>query len=356
MTGRKQQVYLVTGALVAVGGFAGVAALLGNERLALFGLAVLATFVAVVSIATFARVTNSVRLLVKARDNASTLKAGGGIGRDGEREEIAERRIIGLFEAERIRAADRHRETMDAVEALKALTVESGDRSVSAVSEVGQDVLRVRSDGRRARQDESRSVEAMMQLREGTTLRAPMPPSGKWALDARSILELLELVKMRSPETVVELGGGTSTIWLGYALEGTTSKIISVDHDPDYADITRWNVERHGLAGTVEVRVAPLQSWAGPESSAWYAREAFDGIDGIDLLLIDGPPEGTAPEARYPALPALLEKLSPGAIVILDDADRAVEKKTVDRWLEEHPGLSKVRGDYGRMSVLRVAG
>jgi predicted O-methyltransferase YrrM len=348
MTGRKQQVYLVTGALVAVGACAGVAGLLGNERLALLGLAVLATFVAVVSIATFARVTNSVRLLVKARDGASALKAGAVVGRDGEREEIAERRMIGLFEAERVRAADRHRETLDAIDALKALTL-------SAVSEVGQDVLRVRSDGRRARQDESRSVEAMMQLQEGATLRAPMPPSGKWALDARSILELLELVKGRSPETVVELGGGTSTIWLGYALEGTTSTIISVDHDPDYADITRWNVERHGLSEKVEVRVAPLQPWAGPESSAWYARGAFDGIESIDLLLIDGPPEGTAPEARYPALPALFEKLSRGAIVILDDADRAAEKKTVDRWLEEHPQLSRVRGDYGRMAVLRVA-
>jgi predicted O-methyltransferase YrrM len=54
------------------------------------------------------------------------------------------------------------------------------------------------------------------------------------------------------------------------------------------------------------------------------------GLAKIDLLVIDGPPSSTNPDARYPALEHLVPLLSPRATVILDDVDREEERKLAD--------------------------
>ena len=61
--------------------------------------------------------------------------------------------------------------------------------------------------------------------------------------------------------------------------------------------------------------------------------------DGIDLLLIDGPPgygDGMS-HSRYPAMPALADRMAPNAMVFLDDADREPEREIVARWSEALP-------------------
>ena len=41
--------------------------------------------------------------------------------------------------------------------------------------------------------------------------------------------------------------------------------------------------------------------------------------------------------SRYPALPALADRLAADALVFLDDADREPEREIVARWAEEVP-------------------
>ena len=81
-------------------------------------------------------------------------------------------------------------------------------------------------------------------------------------------------------------------------------------------------------------------SWSG---APWYSRESVAHLPGgISLLLIDGPPgygEGMA-HSRYPALPALADRLAQDALVFLDDADREPEREIIARWAEEVPGWS----------------
>jgi hypothetical protein len=55
--------------------------------------------------------------------------------------------------------------------------------------------------------------------------------------------------------------------------------------------------------------------------------------------LVDGPPgygEGMA-ASRYPALPALRGKLAPGALVVLDDAEREPEQRILAQWRDAVP-------------------
>lgn len=74
----------------------------------------------------------------------------------------------------------------------------------------------------------------------------------------------------------------------------------------------------------------------------------------IDLLVVDGPPEQTAPLAREPALPRLLPRMATRWTVLLDDADRPDETEIVRRWLTLAPRsrLSRPPAEKG-LAVLR---
>jgi hypothetical protein len=75
------------------------------------------------------------------------------------------------------------------------------------------------------------------------------------------------------------------------------------------------------------------------------------------MLVIDGPPGGTGPRARYPAGPLLFPRLTSGAAVFLDDAQRKDERETVSQWFREYPDLCCDRLPLERgCAVLRKAG
>jgi predicted O-methyltransferase YrrM len=189
-----------------------------------------------------------------------------------------------------------------------------------------------------------RQTEALIQLYDRMKPRSPMPSSGGWALDATAILTLLELVERVRPQLVLELGSGTSTIWLGYALERLGSgRLIAIDHLAAYAERTQENVRAHGLDAIIDVRTAPLVDSTLPgHETPWYDHGVFADLMDIDLLFVDGPPKGTGPKARYPALAKLARQLSPTAAIALDDADRQDEKEVVQLWCSEYPQLRVV--------------
>jgi predicted O-methyltransferase YrrM len=206
---------------------------------------------------------------------------------------------------------------------------------------------------------QTRELEGLHQLYAGFLPRAPMPSSGQWALNPTDLLALLHLIEQRRPRLVLELGSGTSTVWIAYALERIGGRLISLDHDPGYAEQTRTMLRAHGLTGVAEVRDAPL----GPveirgTAFEWYATEPLAGVTGVDLLLVDGPPGSTGPMSRYPALDMLRDKLSRQATVVLDDISRADEQETLRRWADEDARLRiepALIGQHGIMSYARAA-
>ena len=353
MAGRSRLSMIVavgTGALTIV---IAVAALLGGTEIALAGLGLLLGMNAVLLLAVFERVTNVSRAAraQSSGDRKVSGRAGAqaAIGGQLARNEEAERRIIAILEAERLRAADRHSE-------LLAAAVGGGgghDVAQEVIKATRASVRHAVTDLTVAGRNETRAVEALLQLTAGATFRAPLPPSGRWAMDARGILELTTLVKENDPRLVVELGGGTSTVWTAYLLEETGGKVVSIDHDAEFAEITRWSVARHGLSGVVDVRVAPLAPWQGDESTPWYDTSALGDLSEIDFLIVDGPPANLSESARTPALAAFADRLVDGALIVLDDVDRPSEEQTVAQWLEDFPALTRVPGDFGQLAVLR---
>lgn len=174
--------------------------------------------------------------------------------------------------------------------------------------------------------------------------RHAMPALTGYSMEPSTTLAMVEDLIRRKPGNVVECGSGVTTIWMSYALEQAGGgRLTSLEHLESYADSCREHVVRHGLQDTANVVHAPLEPYSidGAEFQ-WYSKAAVDALpEGIDVLLVDGPPKSTGPMARYPALPVLASKLSDNALIIVDDTDRPEEKKAIARWRELFPGLGE---------------
>ncbi len=197
-------------------------------------------------------------------------------------------------------------------------------------------------------------IAALLQYTDRVGARALLPaPSGS-AMDPRALAHLVDIVNQYPPRTVLELGSGTSTVWLGYLLENLKgSRLVSIDHLAEHGALTEVALERHGLTDQVDLRIAPLVVQP-PEVSdtPWYDAKVFDDVGDIDLLIVDGPPESTGPYARMAAMRVLAPRLSETAVILLDDSDREDEREVVESWMGDFD-LERVDEGVSRLAVLR---
>lgn len=184
---------------------------------------------------------------------------------------------------------------------------------------------------------EWRQVESLQNLYALLTPRQAVPAMRGWAASPDVLLWIVGHVLEQRPRTVLECGSGVSTLWTAYAMERVGSgRVISLEHDPYYADRTRELLARHGLTAYAEVRTAPLVPVRlGDQEWQWYDTDALAELPPIDLLFVDGPPAATGPRARYPAGPLVADHLAPEAVILLDDAVREDEREIGRLWADE---------------------
>ena len=170
----------------------------------------------------------------------------------------------------------------------------------------------------------------------------PLPVTQGFVATPDILRELASTVMQDRPQVVVETGTGASTIAIAASLRRSGSgHLWSLEHLPEYAATARRLLDTYDLGAWVTVVDAPLVETVLPGGTwPWYDISGLS-LDGpIDLLFVDGPPGGTAVMARYPAVPALHARLSGHAVIVLDDAARPDERRCVQRWLAETPGLT----------------
>jgi hypothetical protein len=110
-----------------------------------------------------------------------------------------------------------------------------------------------------------------------------------------------------------------------------------------YLERTRSVLVEHGVAEYVDLRHAPLVETVTPRGTFPWYDVSLNGIEQIDLLVVDGPPGNTGPHARYPALHVLGDRLASDALVLVDDTSRKDEQDMVEHWLGERPELRRLR-------------
>ncbi|HET6481270.1 MAG TPA: class I SAM-dependent methyltransferase [Actinoplanes sp.] len=182
------------------------------------------------------------------------------------------RRLAGLHRAQRRQQAD-VRTVLDQTQrrvlgAIEELLLHSGDRHRELTDTL---VDRMRA--------QTHELESLVQLLQHVTPRAPMPRPGESELSSTDLLTVLHLIRTRRPRLVLALGSGASTVWMGYALEGTGGKLIALDPD---AGNTRAAMTRHGLAEVAQVREAPLK---GCDDDF----DALADVTAVGLLVIEAP-------------------------------------------------------------------
>jgi len=193
---------------------------------------------------------------------------------------------------------------------------------------------------RRHRAGQRTRAAARAELLELTRLTdTQVPPDGGWVAGADFLLLLARQVLSQKPQLVVEFGSGVSTVIIARCQQlNGGGRLLSFDHDAGFAELTRRRLKSAGVAG--EVRAAPLKAGTDGYGGSWYDHGELP--QGIDLLVIDGPPAWREAEAesRGSAAPAAFAKLAPGGVVLLDDAARPGEQRVVERWRREYAQLS----------------
>ena len=194
--------------------------------------------------------------------------------------------------------------------------------------------------------DTERELLVRLESRDWLTreldLPRPLPPTRAYAAKPDLLAELVGALDRTRPEHVLELGGGISSIVIARRLAQLGhGRLTVLEHLPAYAEVTRGELAAFGVGERAKVVDAPLADVElGAETWPWYTLgPEVPAL--IDLLFVDGPPGTTRPQARYPALPMLRERLAPGALVWLDDTDRAQEEEIVRRWIDETEGLTE---------------
>ena len=153
----------------------------------------------------------------------------------------------------------------------------------------------------------------------------------------------------RTQGPVLECGSGLSTLLLGVALERQGRALWSLEHEPGWGERVRRALEAWRVGG-VRVPVAELRNYGDYD---WYDPPLAEMPDRFALVICDGPPAQTR-GGRYGLVPVLGSRLGHGAVILLDDADRDLERDTVSRWQSERGARVEEEGvvqPYFRITI-----
>ena len=119
-------------------------------------------------------------------------------------------------------------------------------------------------------------------------------------------------------------------------------KLISIDHDNNYAELTRERLHQENLNNIATVITSELtMQTLDDQNYLWYKSTFLKEINQkIDLLIIDGPPRIINKNARYPAIPILKDYFSDNIIILIDDGKRKDDVKSVKKWIKKFDSLN----------------
>ncbi|AEI35693.1 coiled-coil domain-containing protein [Francisella salina] len=160
-------------------------------------------------------------------------------------------------------------------------------------------------------------------------------------------LFLIERLQYDKYDLIIEFGSGTSTILFSKILReqqkrvSNFPKVISFDHNEYYYKRTLSNLKSEGLESYVDLVYAPLSKYSYEGNSYMYYN-CGDILNTIAmdmvkykkvLVLVDGPPQSTGKNARFPALPYLYNHLRKCHVdLMLDDFNRPEENSVAKMW------------------------
>lgn len=163
-----------------------------------------------------------------------------------------------------------------------------------------------------------------------------------WRLRRDSARAVAQIFAASRPAGVLEFGSGVSTIVFAALSQacGLSTRVVSIEENPAYAEKTRRLLRRYSLADRATVVVASvgertIDGWRGFTYSP-DDREIGIALDGVDpdLLFIDGPASWLLRrrDCRFGTLLLARRYAAARALFIADDAFRRRDKEILKRW------------------------
>ena len=173
------------------------------------------------------------------------------------------------------------------------------------------------------------------------------PQPDLWAITPELGRFLARLIVERRPRSVLEFGAGSSSVIAAHALSLIGGgRLTSLEAHPEWC-AERWatveeqaGVDSRLIGSGLEFRL----DRRGARYEYAEARAALPGRAPYDMVFVDGPPWFCG---RDGALHSAIAHLAPGAVIVLDDAARPGERRTIGRWLRNFPGLRLAVHDPG---------
>ncbi len=134
-----------------------------------------------------------------------------------------------------------------------------------------------------------------------------------------------------TPGPILECGSGLTTILMGLLAGRRGVEIYSLEHMPKWHTYVSDMLQSYCIEG-VNLYLSPLQDFGG---FSWYQPPLASLPNDFRLVICDGPPTNQTPGGRYGLLPILGQHLAPGAVILLDDADREGEREALRQWTTE---------------------
>lgn len=190
-------------------------------------------------------------------------------------------------------------------------------------------------------------VEARLTLDELQRGVANWKIATSFSITPAFLMRAAQEILQQHPGLVVELGAGVSTVVLARIIRAheLPVKFVSIEHDADYAQMVSDELRREGLLDHVKLLHCPLEpTTVEGYSGLWYETDVLFALieqtERIGLLLVDGPPKRHGRDIRFAAVPAVREKMAAASLVLLDDAGRGSERRTLWRWNRMVPGAT----------------
>jgi predicted O-methyltransferase YrrM len=185
---------------------------------------------------------------------------------------------------------------------------------------------------------EDEALQGALEAAEAAGLPAIQvsPPQGK-------LLEML--ARLQGARRVLEFGtlGGYSTIWLARAL-ADGGRLVTLESDPDYAEVARKSIASAGFGEVVELRV-------GPALETLLALDA-EGTAPFDFTFID------ADKVNSPNYFAwALDHSRPGSLIVADNVVRdgaLADEASGDPKVEAQRRLHEMLADEPRVSATTI--
>ena len=175
--------------------------------------------------------------------------------------------------------------------------------------------------------DETTRQALERRWQEGVAILAAKPGVGSgarpWVLaeDAQSVA--LSFIERLGLKRIIEFGSGVSTVILARAAQAVGLEFcLSVENDPAHFAATERLLTQAGVRDRIQLVHAPIELCrVGSYFGFCYAWDPGRDDQCFDLALIDGPRARTY--GRFMTLPLLWRHLSPGSLVLVDDARRS---------------------------------